>query len=62
MVRKFALDNTTLNSFQQEDIDIDAARDLDAEYYVPVTQRHEFVFTFDKLDFDKQYNICDVLV
>lgn len=62
MVRKLALDNTTLNSFQEGDIAINAARNLDAEYYVPVTQRREFVFTFDKLGFDKQYNICNVLV
>lgn len=61
MTRQLALDNTTLNALQKDNTDLDAACSLNAEYFVPVTQRHEFVYSFDTLGFDKQRNICEVL-
>lgn len=62
MSRKLVLDNTVLNALQSGEINLEAASGIDAEYYVPVTQRLEFVQSFERIDFSKQYNICEVLI
>lgn len=61
MCRDLVLDTNTLSEIREGNIDLTCAKELDVDYYVPVTQELEFLDGIDDLSDELRDSIQEVL-